>query len=220
MKSNWNKYRSLNIKIGLILSLGLMLVAFEWKTYEPVTLVILSGEIPEEDPWILPPVTETPPPPKPKPVLAPVFEEVDNEEIVDELPEMVMTIEPTDEIPEVTPIDEGEEEEVVKEPEFYLAPEVHAAPEDGMRAFLKYIGKEVKYPRQAKRMGVQGKVILQFIVDAKGNITNIKVLRGIGAGCDEEAVRVLENAPQWTPARQRGREVKQKMTFPIHFRLG
>lgn len=218
MKSDLNKHRGIYIKIGFIFSLGFTLFAFEWKTYDPVSLVPLTGEISEGEEWVLPPRIETPPPVKPKVILAPVIEEVPDDEIIEEVAEIVMEV--TDDLV----VDFSDEPdpvvEEVEEPLFYLAPEVHATPKDGLKAFLQYVGKELNYPRQAKRMGVQGKVYLEFMIDTKGSITNVKVIRGIGAGCDEEAVRVLEEAPAWKPAKQRGREVKQKITFPIHFKLG
>jgi protein TonB len=89
-----------------------------------------------------------------------------------------------------------------------------------MDSFLKYVSKNLKYPAQARRMGVEGKVFVQFVVEKDGSITDIKVVKGIGAGCDEEAVRVLENAPKWKPGKQRGRPVKQRIVLPIVFKLG
>jgi protein TonB len=69
-------------------------------------------------------------------------------------------------------------------------------------------------------MGVEGKVFVQFVVDKDGTLTDIKAVKGIGAGCDEEAVRVLKAAPKWKPGKQRGRPVKVRMILPITFKLG
>ncbi len=90
-------------------------------------------------------------------------------------------------------------------------------PNDG---FTKYLGKNIVYPAIAKENGTQGKVILQFVVERDGSLTDIKVLRGIGDGCDEEAIRVLKKSPHWTPGIQNGRPVRCTFTVPIAFTLG
>jgi len=77
----------------------------------------------------------------------------------------------------------------------------------------------MNYPRLAIRNNVTGKVFVQFVIDKDGRITDVKSVKGIGFGCDEEAVRVLENAPKWIPGKQRGREVKVRMVLPITFSL-
>jgi len=68
-------------------------------------------------------------------------------------------------------------------------------------------------------MRIEGRVFVQFVVDKDGSITNVEVLKGIGGGCDEEAVRVVKNAPKWNPGKQRGRPVRVKMVLPITFKL-
>ena len=75
------------------------------------------------------------------------------------------------------------------------------------------------YPIQAKRMGVEGRVFCEFIVNKDGSLAEIKVLRGIGAGCDEEAVRVLKESPTWKPAKQRGKPVRSRFHMAIGFKL-
>jgi protein TonB len=77
----------------------------------------------------------------------------------------------------------------------------------------------MKYPAQARRMGIEGKVFVEFVVDKDGTLTEVKTVKGIGAGCDEEAVRVIQSAPKWKPGKQRGRPVKVRMILPIIFKL-
>ena len=89
-----------------------------------------------------------------------------------------------------------------------------------MGAFYKYISTNLRYPDQARKMGVEGKVFVQFIVDKDGSITDVQAIKGIGEGCDEEAVRVIEGSNKWIPGKQRGRPVKVKMILPITFKLG
>jgi protein TonB len=78
----------------------------------------------------------------------------------------------------------------------------------------------MKYPAQARRMGVEGKVFVQFVIGKDGSINDVKIIKGIGAGCDEEAARVMQSAPPWNPGKQRGKAVKQRYTLPIIFKLG
>lgn len=82
-----------------------------------------------------------------------------------------------------------------------------------------YLAKNIRYPPEAKKNEVQGRVIVKFIVNEDGSITDEKVVRGIGAGCDEEAVRVIRNMPKWKPGKQNGKPVKVYYTLPITFRL-
>jgi protein TonB len=83
---------------------------------------------------------------------------------------------------------------------------------------LSGLQQQISYPVIARRAGIEGRVFLQFIVEKDGTPSNIAVIRGIGAGCDEEAVRALEHA-RFRPGKQRGRPVRVKMSLPVNFRL-
>ena len=112
---------------------------------------------------------------------------------------------------------EAMEEEKVEE--IFNIVEDQPVPEGGMKAFYTYIAENIHYPNAARRMDVTGRVFLNFVVEKDGSLTDIKVVKGIGAGCDEEAVRVLAGAPNWKPGKQRGRPVRVYMTVPIRFVL-
>ena len=90
----------------------------------------------------------------------------------------------------------------------------------GDEARIEFMIKNIKYPEQAKKNGVQGKVFVTFIVEKDGSLSNVKVMRGIGAGCDEEAVRVIKLMPKWTPGLEKGKPVKVQFVLPIQFTLG
>ena len=90
----------------------------------------------------------------------------------------------------------------------------------GMAKLYEYLGKNIQYPEMAKENGIQGKVFVQFVVDKDGSLTDVQAIKGIGAGCDEEAVRVISKAKKWKPGKQRGRAVKVRMILPITFKLG
>ncbi|MCU0418718.1 MAG: energy transducer TonB [Cyclobacteriaceae bacterium] len=97
-------------------------------------------------------------------------------------------------------------------------PEKQAEPVGGYQAFYKQLQKTLVYPKRAKQLSVEGKVFVEFIVNRDGRPSDVKVLRGIGAGCDEEAVRAIA-LTQWHPGKQRGKPVRVKMVLPIQFRL-
>lgn len=105
------------------------------------------------------------------------------------------------------------------EDEVFTLVEHQPGPVKGMKSFYTYIRKNLRYPSQARRMGIEGKVFLEFIVNKDGSLSNIRVLKGIGAGCDMEAKKVLQNAENWTPGRQNGAPVKVRMVIPITFSL-
>ena len=91
--------------------------------------------------------------------------------------------------------------------------------EGGMDAFYRYIANEMKYPLQARQQGVEGRVDVQFVVEKNGTLSDVKAVKGIGAGCDDEAVRVVQNSPAFKPGSQRGRVVRVRMVLPIVFKL-
>jgi len=89
----------------------------------------------------------------------------------------------------------------------------------GQDAMMTFLRSNLQYPIMAKEAGVQGKVICAFVVDQEGQINEVTVLRGIGHGCDQEAIRVIRSMPRWNPGRQNGQKVKVKFHLPISFKL-
>jgi len=106
-----------------------------------------------------------------------------------------------------------------KEDEIFVFVEYNASFPGGVDARMKYLRENITYPKLAKESGIQGTVYLKFVVEKDGSITNVKVLRGIGGGCDEEAMRVVKNMPKWNPAKQRGKPVRVQFNMPIKFVL-
>ncbi len=104
--------------------------------------------------------------------------------------------------------------------EVFMVVEEAAQPAGGYETFYQYIAENLKYPAEAKAQGIEGKVYIQMIIGADGSIEEAVAVKGIGGGCDEEALRVIRNAPAWQPAMQRGKKVKQKIVLPIAFSLG
>ncbi len=98
--------------------------------------------------------------------------------------------------------------------------EQSAEPVGGMPQFYDYIGANLKYPEQARKMGVEGRVFVEFVVNEDGSISDVKTVKGIGAGCDMEAARVVALSKAWNPAKNKGQMVKQRLVVPIIFKLG
>ncbi len=97
--------------------------------------------------------------------------------------------------------------------------EEQPVPYGGLNAFYEFISEVLNYPEEARQNKVQGKVFVQFVVDEEGNVTNVKAVKGIGFGCDEEAERAVKNSQKWKPGRQHGKAVKVRMILPITFSL-
>jgi protein TonB len=89
----------------------------------------------------------------------------------------------------------------------------------GTDALLKYLGENIKYPAKAKEAGISGTVIMSFIIEKDGTISNVKVFRGLGGGCNEEAIRVVSKMPRWSPGRQHNQPVRVQFHIPLNFFL-
>ena len=217
-QADLNRKTGLFLNIGLVISLSLAISAFEWKFYDDGSLVDLGQVDDDFDDMVDIPPTEQPPPPPPK-IQQPEIIEVPDEEEIEEEIEIDLDVEVTEEtVIEAVVFEEAPEEEVADE--IFTVVEQQPTPDGGMAAFYKYVSKNLKYPAQARRMGIEGKVFVQFIVDKDGSITSVQSVKGIGAGCDQEAARVIRGAPKWKPGKQRGRPVKVRMILPITFKLG
>jgi len=89
----------------------------------------------------------------------------------------------------------------------------------GTDALIKYLGDNIKYPTKAKEAGISGTVTISFIVEKDGSVSNVKVVHGIGGGCNEEAIRIVSLMPKWTPGKQRGRAIRTQFQIPLIFFL-
>ncbi len=220
-KSNWSQGWGLRFNIGLTISLALTLAAFEWKSYSEYQVASLGTleKVEEEILESVNTIQKTPPPPR---MIQPEIIEIpDDTDVPEELADFNAEVK-IDEVvsaPVIVKKVEAIPEEVADDAPFNVVEE-SAEPEGGMNAFYQYLGKTLKYPSQARRMMVEGKVYVQFVVERDGSLTDIKVVKGIGAGCDEEAERVVKDAKRWKAGKQRGRPVRQRMVIPIIFKLG
>ena len=221
-KANLENKKLLFVEIGLVVSLGITLLAFEWTTKETETAVLEDNtEILVEEEMISTQMETPPPPPAaPKiPVLSDQIDIVDDEiEIEDD---MFMNLE-DDASLGVEIMDYVEVEEEVVEEEaipFQLVEEKPSFQGGDANQFSKWVNSRLVYPEIAKENGVQGRVTLQFTVEKDGSVTKVKVLRGVDPSLDKEAVRVVSMSPKWKPGRQRDRAVPVTYTFPVIFQL-
>jgi len=199
--------------IGLLIALAVSLVAFEWTTFERQVGAMgqLQMDFLEEE--VIPPSATPPPPPPPPPAPTTVLEIVDDEE------EIVEVEIEDQEVKEDTKVEIKQREEEVEEEQIFTIVEEMPSFPGGEAELFKYLGKNIKYPQMATDAGISGVVYVTFVVDKDGKIRDAKVLRGIGGGCDEEAVRVVKSMPTWKPGKQRGKSVTVQYNLPIRFTL-
>ena len=221
-KANLENKKLLFVEIGLIISLLIVYVAFEWTSKETnLTMLEDNTEILVEE-EIISTNMETPPPPPaaPKiPVLSDQIDIVDDEiELEDD---MFMNLEDDASLGvEIMDYVEVEEEEVEEEAiPFMLVEEKPSFNGGDANQFSKWVNSRLVYPEIAKENGVQGRVFLQFTVEKDGAVTKGKVLRGVDPSLDKEAVRVVSMSPKWKPGKQRDRAVAVTYNFPVIFQL-
>ena len=222
-KADLENKKASNLLVGVILTLSVLFIGFEWSERE-VKVVTESGitEIVFEEEMI--PITEQEPPKQaPPPPEAPKMEEIieiaENDADVEET-----TIDASDDIQAAVDIKgygaavEVEEEEVEEEQIFQVVEEMPEFP-GGQAECMKWLGKNMKYPQISQENGVQGRVIVQFVVNSDGSIVDAQVVRGVDPYLDKEALRVIGLMPKWKPGKQRGKAVRVKFTLPVMFRL-
>lgn len=103
-----------------------------------------------------------------------------------------------------------------EEPVYKIVTKMASFP-GGQEKMMKFIQDNKQMPAAAKEAGVTGRVIVDFIVEKDGSLSNIKVLRGIGKGCDEEAIRLIQSMPKWEPGENSGKVVRTSFMLPINF---
>ena len=223
-KANLENKRMLFIELGLVFALVVVLAAFEYKTYDKdISMITAETQLIIEEEQI--PITMETPPPPPEvpqaPVLSDAIEIVEDDITIEEdifintEDDASFAVEIRDYISYTPQEEEVEEEEiplaiVEEKPKFMGGDE---------NTFTKWVFERIVYPEVAKENGVQGRVVLSFIVDADGYVKNVTVLRGVDPSIDKEAVRVVSSSPRWTPGRQRDKAVRVRYNFPLNFQL-
>lgn len=216
-KANLENKRTVFLEIGFVLALALVFVAFEYKSYDKVEYTNIERMV-DDTPEEIIPITEQkvkPPPPKPPPQVTIINVVEDNVDVEDDI-EIDINF---DEDEEMDTFEFVVEDEEVEEEQIFLVVENMPEFPGGEAAMYKFIGKNIEYPRMAKESGISGRVFVTFVVERDGSVTDVQILRGIGGGCDEEAVRVIKKMPNWNPGKQRGKPVRVQYRMPIKFTL-
>jgi protein TonB len=112
-----------------------------------------------------------------------------------------------------------EEVKVSDDEAIFFVVEVQPEFPGGMDSMYAFIQKNLIYPEKAKAEGIEGRVFITFTIEKDGSVSNVKILRGIGGGCDEASVEMVKNMPKWKPAKQREKPVRCQFTLPIKFEL-
>jgi len=220
-KANLEKSRGLFFEIGLLIALGFILLAFEWKV-APKEEARVEGPMQvaiEED---IVPITrqdEPPPPPPEPPKITDILDIVADDVVVDSHIEINIEI---DFHTEITPF-VFTETEIEEEEEVIMFQLIEDKPTfmggDPDVAFRNWAQGRIAYPPVAQENGITGFVIAEFIIDTDGSVTDIRILRSADPLLDNEITRVLRQSPRWTPGQQRGRPVKVRYQFPFRFVL-
>lgn len=211
-----NKKSTFFFSIALLITMSLVLTAFEWKQYEAKIDELVTRRFDHFEMMDVPATELTPPAPPIRPT--PVIVEVpDDQNMIDEITSINVEVPEGDPLPPV--ISPPVEPDPEPTDEIVLFPESHASFDGGLDAFYRYVSEKIKYPTQARRIETQGKVFVEFVINRDGSITDVKAIKRIGGGCDEEAERVIKSSPKWNPGKQRGKPVRQKMVLPVTFKL-
>ncbi|KIO44286.1 MULTISPECIES: energy transducer TonB [Sanguibacteroides] len=220
-KADLERRKGIFFEIGLVAALAILFLAFEWKVSTNVEEEFMTVAEPTMEEEVIPitqQMLKPPPPPPPAPKLTDLIDIVEDDTDIEEQLE-IEDVEADVENREVQNYDyDGE-----YDPDATGEDDVFVTVED-MPVFpggdiTKWINKHVKYPMIAQENGVQGKVIVQFVVGKDGTVGDIKVVRGVDSSLDQEAVRVIKSMPKWKAGKQRGVPVKVSFTVPINFQL-
>jgi protein TonB len=219
-KADLEGKKTTSLLLGYVFILTLMFVAFEWtdrdkqvSTDTGITDVVFEEEIV--------PITEqdqkmAPPPPE-APKVEDVLQIVENDAKIEE--SSIQASEETGQAVEVKYVQQVVEEEEPEEQEIFQVVEEMPEFPGGMAECMKFLGKNIKYPTISQENGVQGKVIVQFVVNKDGSVVDPVVVRSVDPYLDKEALRVINTMPKWKPGKQRGKPVRVRYTVPVTFRL-
>jgi len=216
-KADLENKRSLFFQIGLIVTLIAVFMAFEYKSYDKLTIDdvyrMVDNTVEETIPVTVQEVEPLPVPPTPNRTIV----VVDDQEETSDAPVIDATADQTTAIPYFEPIID-DEPPIIDDVPIAIPQHMPEFP-GGLSQLYTFIGKNIKYPQLAKETNIQGTVFLNFIVEKDGSISNVNILRSIGGGCDEEAMRVVKAMPHWKPGIQMGEFVRVSYNLPIKFTL-
>lgn len=219
-KADLEGKKFLFFQTGLIIALGLALVAFEWPTTADSSYDYIINANPTETPdeMVITRPEDIKPPPPPPVIIVPEFIEIHGndadipkfdpdifEGLTDEILPSLFLPKPEDEVDEVIP--------------FMLIEEKPTFMGGDYNTFTQWVAKRIVYPELAVTNGIQGRVTIQFMIDIDGSVKDIKVIQSVDKSLSEEALRIVSQSPSWSPGMQRGKPARVLFTFPFTFRL-
>ncbi len=215
---NLENKKTVFFQIGLIVSLLLVFYAFQWKQYEKREIVMPNSttvifEV-DDIPLTFPDQPKPPPPPAMS-----QLEIVDDTQDAPDVFFIDVSSDPFAPVKEYAPVMPPPKPEEVPDERIFIAVEEMPEFPGGEQALISYLASSTNYPHLARSMNIQGTVFVSFVVETDGSISNVELTRGIGGGCDEEALRVISGMPQWKPGKQSGRPVRVSFSSRIVFRL-
>ena len=221
-KADLEKKKLIFIEIGLVVSLSLILLAFEWKSSGGINTDFAGlQDVTVEEEMI--PITQQdeikPPPPPPQPIqVIEIINIVDDDVDIDDDIDLFDTEFREDIAVRIVNFTD-DEKDMDEEEIFVIVEDMPGFGGGDSNKFREYISKNLRYPEIAAENGIQGRVFVSFVVEPDGKVSNVRVVRGVDPSLDREAVRVVESSPRWTPGKQRGKPVRVSFTFPIIFVL-
>lgn len=215
--------KSLSLLLGLVVAISILFVTLEWRSQSGQTAVGAVLDMSIVDDALL--IQDEQPEEQPEEIQQP--EQVqeaqlpDDFKVVDDNKEVAKiafvssdegkpTPPPLVQTATIEPEDTEEIFEIVEEPTTFPG---------GMGELMKWLGKNIKYPDLAAENGIQGRVMVRFVVERDGSTSNVEIARGVDPSLDKEAMRVVKAMPKWNPGKQRGKAVRQRFVLPVQFRL-
>lgn len=217
-KADLETKKTVFTEVGLVVALALILFAFNYKSYDKSEVTDFQVRV-DDTPEEIIPITkqEVKPPPQAPPPQVTVINIVNDDVEVETDIDIDVEADQETEIQDYVPV--VKEEEEVVEMEIFTVVESMPGYPGGDATRMQFLQENIKYPQMARESGIQGTVYVTFVVETDGRVTDVRVLRGIGGGCDEEAIRVIQLMPKWVPGKQRGKPVRVQFNMPIKFTL-
>ncbi len=220
-KVNLEKRKGVFFQLGLVITLSLILIGFEWTSsgLSKNQFDIGEGDVIDEE--IIPVTRQEKPEPKtlPKPPkVTEVLNIVENDVTIEN--ELILDDLESNQDDEVQILDFDVSDEEQEEAEiFYIVEDMPSFKGEGLNGFRNWVMKNLQYPEIAAENGISGTVYVQFVVEPTGLVNKVTIMRGVDPALDKEAIRVVKTSPKWTAGKQRGKSVRVAFTFPIKFVL-
>ncbi len=220
-KANLEKRKGVFFQLGMVITLSLILIGFEWTSSGLSENQFDTGEGDVIDEEIIPVTRQEKPEPKtlPKPPkVTEVLNIVENDVTIEN--ELILDDLESDQDEEVQILDFDMADEETEEAEiFFIVEDMPSFKGKGLNGFRNWVMKNLQYPEIAAENGISGTVYVQFVVEPTGLVNKVTIMRGVDPALDKEAIRVVKTSPKWTAGKQRGKPVRVAFTFPIKFVL-